>query len=372
MGSWTQDYGWLDNFWRDVITPGRRWVVATLYDADIFVRDALAHAVVRERLRREGVDVRYQFVRPFEPAATPPLEPDEQLLFIGRPKPFRGSSLGTAAHRLESYARGRFVDPGDVTVGHSVRYDQRLFSRHELESAPGQLRRSDLDYGLLLYRRERTGETERRLVALAGLSTLGTLGLALILTDDARRRELVRQARELLPWRAELHPEESAELCVRIHVPSEEHLANLLNAAEFAFRVEAVALAPGALGVQPQAEAEMVLVPDAQRQGGVLRLPGAAEVKLTRARFELLRMLVEEPSKATSSELCRRLGFASGSGKTALKRRSVRLAKLVHDLNASLRAVPGLQAGRLVRFRKKQRRYALTGARATVVRAARR
>src|SRR5207253_8631674 len=84
----------------------------------------------------------------------------------------------------------------------------------------------------------------------------GTLGLALILTDDARRRELVRQARELLPWRAELHPEESAELCVRIHVPSEEHLANLLNAAEFAFRVEAVALAPGALGVQPQAEAE--------------------------------------------------------------------------------------------------------------------
>ena len=111
----------------------------------------------------------------------------------------------------------------------------------------------------------------------------------------------------------------------------------------------------------------MVLVPDAQRQGGVLRLPGAAEVKLTRARFELLRMLVEEPSKATSSELCRRLGFASGSGKTALKRRSVRLAKLVHDLNASLRAVPGLQAGRLVRFRKKQRRYALTGARATVV-----
>jgi len=276
------------------------------------------------------------------------------------------------AHRLESYARGRFVDPGDVTVGHSVRYEQRLFSRHELESAPGQLRRSDLDYGLLLYRRERTGETERRLVALAGLSTLGTLGLALILTDDARRRELVRQARELLPWRAELHPEESAELCVRIHVPSEEHLANLLNAAEFAFRVEAVALAPGALGVQPQAEAEMVLVPDAQRQGGVLRLPGAAEVKLTRARFELLRMLVEEPSKATSSELCRRLGFASGSGKTALKRRSVRLAKLVHDLNASLHAVPGLQAGRLVRFRKKQRRYALTGARATVVRAARR
>ena len=70
-------------------------------------------------------------------------------------------------------------------------------------------------------------------------------------------------------------------------------------------------------------------------------------------------------------ELIRRLGFASGSGKTALKRRSVRLAKLVHDLNASLRAVPGLQAGRLVRFRKKQRRYALTGARATVVRAAR-
>src|SRR5438093_924317 len=175
-----------------------------------------------------------------------------------------------------------------------------------------------------------------------------------------------------LAWRAELDPEESAELCVRIHVPSEERLANLLNAAEFAFRVEAVALAPGALGVQPQAEAEMVLVPDAQRQGGVLRLPGAAEVKLTRARFELLRMLVEEPSKATSSELCRRLGFASGSGKTALKRRSVRLAKLVHDLNASLRAVPGLQAGRLVRFRKKQRRYALRGARATVVRAARR
>ena len=70
---------------------------------------------------------------------------------------------------------------------------------------------------------------------------------------------------------------------------------------------------------------------------------------------------------ATASELCRRLGFANGYGKTALKRRSVRLAKLVHDLNASLHGVPGLQPGRLVRFRKKQRRYALTGARATVV-----
>src|SRR5439155_1637071 len=142
---------------------------------------------------------------------------------------------------------------GEPKEDDTARYDERLFSRHELESAPGQLRRSDLDYGLLLYRRERTGETERRLVALAGLSTL-----------------------------------------------------------------------------------------------------------------------VEEPSKATSSELCRRLGVASGSGKTALKRPSVRLAKLVHDLNASLRAVPGLQAGRLVRFRKKQRRYVLTGARATVDRVARR
>jgi hypothetical protein len=365
--SWPRDYAWLEQFWSYVVgeRAGRRWVVATLFDGDLLLRDAFAFVKLREQLS-EHRNVHYRYVRAFTPAMGPSLAPNEDLLLLARPKPFTSSSLSLFAARLEAKACGRFLDPGNGTTGHSIRYQGRLFTRHELETPPEHFRRCDLDYGILLHRRERIGDEEHRVVTIGGLSTLGTLGLTLILTDDARRAELIRQVRELAPWRPEHRPEESAEICVRIRVAGEDQLANILNHPEFiTFRVEAVAIPPDEVHLRDDDEVELVLLPQRQgRRGGVVRVPGAAEVKLSRARFALLRLLVEGHAPATIDELRRGLELG-GTGDKA----RASLAKLVHDTNLSLRSIPGLQHSRLVRFRRSERGegYALIGARGTLV-----
>ena len=365
--SWAGNYRWLDAFWREVIAGrGRRWVLAGLLDRDLFVRDALAHAVLRERLAHEGRDVRCQFVHPFEqnPDVDPP-GPKEDMLVVGRPKGYGRSILKPLVEPLEP--PGRFIDPDEKEFGGAVVYDGQRFRRHDLD-VPELYTRCDVDYGLLCCRRVRTRDGEHLVIALAGLSTLGTLGLALILTDDERRELLARQVRELLPWRAGLRPDLGIEICVRISVAGEQQLVRLANRLEFFFRADAVVVAsrlPGRPVVQrirTEAEPEIVLIPE--KNGGFVRLPGAGQVKLPRTRFALLRLLVERPAEATRGML--RVHFADGGKKRRLAPGG-RLAKLVHDLNASLRTLPGLEATRPVRFKRKDARYALVGVRGSLL-----
>jgi hypothetical protein len=248
-----------------------------------------------------------------------------------------------------------------------VAYGGKLFRRHDLDVAV-PFTRCDVDYALLFSRRVEISGAEHLVIALAGLSTLGTLGLALILVDDERRKMLADQVRELLPWRAGLRPDLGIEICVRISVAGEAQLMRLPNKLEFAFRVDAVVVSsrlPGSREVQKvrtEAEPEIVLIP--ARKGGVVRLPGAAQVKLPQTRFALLRLLVEQPSEATRGTLQR---LRADGGKKGRAARGGRLAKLVHDLNASLRTLPGLEAARPVRFRKKEHRYALVGVRGSLL-----
>ena len=373
--SWSSDYRWLDAFWREVVAGrSRRWVLGGLLDRDLFVRDALAHAVLRERLAHERRDVRCQFVHPF--SDDPPIEPPgpkEDLLIVGRPKGYGGtvaepSILRPLVGGLEP--PGRFIDPDEREFGGAVVYAGKLFRRHDLEVAEPYTR-CDVDYAILYCRRVKTDRGEHLVIALAGLSTFGTLGLALILTHDARRKALARQVRELLPWRAGLRPDVSTEICVRISVAGVQQLAQLPNRLEFAFRVDAVVIASQLPGVEfvtqvrKGAEPELVLIPDSVKKGGVVRLPGEAEVKLPQTRFELLRSLVEQQAEAT-------LGTVeelrpAGRKKAGRAGRGGGLAKLVHDLNASLRTLPGLEAARPVRFTKKDARYTLVGVRGSLL-----
>src|SRR3972149_9262182 len=124
-----------------------------------------------------------------------------------------GGAIGpTPGNAAEAYR-----DPGPGRTGNSIRSRALLFSRPELVVPPEDgYRRCDRDYGVLLYRGGIEGDPERRLVGIAGLSMLGTLGLTLVLTDDARRAELLRQVRRLAAWTPELRPSESFEVCVRI------------------------------------------------------------------------------------------------------------------------------------------------------------
>jgi hypothetical protein len=352
---------WLEDFWDTVIAarPGRRWVVASLFEHDLNLRDALAHALLRVRLHRRDVD--YRYVRAWLPEPGRELGEREDILFLGRTKPFTASALAPIAWRLESEARGRFRDPPDGRTGNAIRYEQRDFKRHELEAPPESYRRCDTDYGVLLVR----GGDGQRVVALAGLSSLGTLGLTLVLTDDARREALADQVRRIAE---DLEPDcpETAEICVRIEVPGEQQLANFLNTLDFTFSAEAVAFsrfgADGKLVQQPvwfnmASQPVLRLVPG-EVGAGTVSVAGQPGVILTGARFTLLRRLVEAPEKATPEELCR-LMFASAQ--KVDKGERVRLAKLVHDLNVNLRQIPGLPPGRLVRFSKREGRYVLSG-----------
>src|SRR5581483_1437436 len=210
-------YGFLDTFWRDVMQtrPGRQWLVCSLIDGELRARDAFALMAVKERLH-ERSDVTYQYVRAWAPGNDDLHLDDTDVLFLGRPKPFWTKSLSPIANLLERDMVGEFRDKSDGTTSNSVWYGGRRFQRRELEVSPEEHRRCDLDYGLLLFRTIREGNRVRRVIAFAGLSTLGTLGLTLVMTDDARRRDLLAQAEALAPWRDGLRPSESLEICVRI------------------------------------------------------------------------------------------------------------------------------------------------------------
>jgi hypothetical protein len=362
---WTADYRWLDNFWDEVVAEreGRTWILATLYDKDILLRDGLAHALAFERLGSRR-DVDCTFVQAWTREREPVPRLGQDVLFIGRAKPFARSGLGLLAVWLEAKACGLFLDHDEGTTGNVVRYGKAEFARHELEGPPELWRRCDVDYGVLLFRTD----GERRVAALSGLSTLGTLGLTLLLTDDRLRREFVQQVRHLAPWHERLHPEVSFEICVRIQVEGAAGLANFLNTRAFDFRVEAVAIAKGDgaqpwVQLNPQSEPELRLVPGTNG-GGTVSLHGA-EVRLPTRRFKLLRRLVES-QRTSTADLCHYLGFANGVRGKPNGREKIHLAKLVHDLNGSLARLP-LPGRRLVRFSKQAHRYVLSGVRVTIV-----
>lgn len=366
--SWAKDYAWLHQFWRDVVAERakRSWVVATLHDGDISLRDGVAFDLIREQLH--GRPVRYQFVRAWTVADGDPPPPTEDVLLIGRPKPYAlAGAWKPFVGALESGTR--FPEKPDVrTTGNKVRFGEREFRRQELETSPEEnYRRCDVDYGILIVKEADVGGGRRRLVAFSGLSTLGTLGLTILLTDAARRAELAAEVEKVLPWRDSFRPHESVEICVRIAVAGEDQLANILNLRQFSFRVEAVAMATTRgprIALAPEAGPELWLIPDENgSHGGRVRVSGAEDVWLTPPRFELLRRLVESPDRPTARTLCehlsRTLGIANGGSETAQR---LRVAKLAHDLNVRLRKqVPALAHARVVR--SKGKRYLIHGVR---------
>jgi hypothetical protein len=361
--SWLPHYGWIADFWKSMVAdrPGRTWLVAGLFDGDLHLRDGVALANIRQRLAEEGHAVRYLYVPAFEDREGGGAEPNEDVLFVGRPKSYFRSPLSPLARALENKGSARFIDRQNGTSCKTVYFGTRVFAGHELEAPPEHYRRRDVDYGVLLCRRHWQGGTERRLVAISGLSMLGTLGLTLVLTNDDRRKTLTEQVQKLADEDPTTRPDELVEICVRIAVAGEERLADILNSEEFTFRAEAVAVARGEPGpgttpmrfwTREAADAEVTLIP--HTKGGVMRVEGSGEIELSPARFALLRELVRNPPGVSTTDLCRTLSSGTGG-----------LAKLVHDLNRRLsRVLPG---PRVVRFQQKVQGYSLGAVRGTIL-----
>jgi hypothetical protein len=394
----THGYNWLEHFWSAVIAhrPDRRWQVLALIDGDLLLRDGLAHALIRSRLHgRDDIDYRYvrawTLERDRAPSAAeaPSIPTTADFVFLGRTKPYAFSRYAEPAKTIEGSAFGEFVDPNNGRLGSSIRYDKtHLFSRRALEEQYQfwPYRRCDTDYGLLFYLGEGVGGGQGVRLAIGGLGSLGTLLLAVILTDDRLRHRLVEQVEELSPSAPHHRPDEQAEICVRVQVDGDKQLANLVNdlnefaagrrACPFDFQVVAVGVAsdaePGkAKCVRDPSTVELQLKPSTSRRGGgeVRVVNGQSWVSLPRQRFALLRQLLTEPEKATIDALCRQLGFRKKASKaprdTASQEKAERgcLAKLVHDLNESLRKAVflGNPPRALIRYSKKRRRYVFEG-----------
>jgi hypothetical protein len=359
--TWPPNFDFVDDFWGDVVNddPDRIWQINALFGADLFLRDAYAWGLLRDRLRDRGARVQYVYVRAWDADAEIPFQKmkDRDLIFLGRTKGFESTRFGPYAYALGSRMSARFVDAFDGRLGNSVQYGKRVFTQHGIEVTPDQFRRCDVDYAVLSFRVANVGFQGRRLLGIAGLSTLGTLGLTMILLDDTRRRELARQVREVCPWDAKLRPWESFEVCVRIQV-DETRLADFLNDPDFTFRVEVVTVE----GDEPRARDDRVELRLGKQDGrhGTVNI-GRDEVRIPVRRFELLRHLVKRKGQATAEELCADVGMRlDGASEAGDKRKRGLLAKMVHDLNHTLESIPGLPR-RVIQMREK--RYVLAGVR---------
>jgi hypothetical protein len=361
---WQSNFGFLEeSFWRDVVNddPRRVWQVNALFGADLFLRDAYAWGLLRDRLRDRGERVKYMYVRAWDADREIPFEEmgGRDLIFLGRTKGFESTRLGPYGYAVGSRLKARFIDAFDGRLGDSVLYGKRVFTQHGIEVTPEPFRRCDVDYAVLSFHVADVGFQVRRLLGISGLSTLGTLGLTLILVDDDRRRELARQVREVCPWDAKLRPWNSFEICVRIQV-NEKHLADFLNRPKFDFRVEVVAVEGGESRVRED-RAELRLGKLDGRHGTVTI--GGEMMKIPTRRFELLLRLVQRNGEASAEELCDDLGLPLDGAAEAdvKKKRRGLLAKMVHDLNATFKDIPGLPQGRVIQMRG--RRYVLAGVR---------
>jgi len=342
---------WITDFWSTTLAPqpGGPWLIPVLRDFDLFIRDARAYDLLKDRLRG-GPDAAFWFAPAWRVSAHEPPVPPCNVIFLGRPKALASSRLGPPATWLETNACGRFIDKRDGRPGDSVQYSPRpgethVFTCHELERHD-QVRRCDRDYGVLLLRRGRVLGQECCLRAIAGLTTLATLCLTAVLCDDEKRAELARQVEGLLRWRPEMRPEDSAEVCVEVAVDGAEALEDFLNQPVFTFAAVAVAVAGGELAVRAAPLREGILVPDG-KGGGTLRMNGLPDIEISPARFELLKRLIEQPRECTVADLCRDLKLDENA-----------LGKRVHDLNVILQPLlSGLKERLVVQRDRKAHLY---------------
>src|SRR5437867_629539 len=309
------EYRWLQHFWDEVVVDDRDriWELIAMHNAEVWLRDGYAWARLRERLLGRGPRFHCTHVRAWAVEAQIAFGnmAGRDIIFLGRTKAYESSRYAPYAHLVGSKVHARFVDI-DGRLGDTVVYGKRVLRRQEFDPSPDQLRRVKVDYGVVAFRKGEVGFEERRLLGIAGLSSLGTLCMTLLLVDDGLRQRLVEQVRELLPWHPTLRPDESFEICVRVDVENEQRSANFLNEPIFEFTVEAVAIEGGDLRLRED-RVELVLHP---RGNGRLRdtvsASGTAEVTLTRTRFGLLQALVVREGAATAEELCHDLGLLHG------------------------------------------------------------
>ncbi len=355
-------YAWLTRFWDDVIArrDDRRWLVATLHDGHVWLRDPMAWSDVRHVLRPRS-DVDFVHVRAWstEPAKS---YSNTDFFLIGRPKPYIGTRFMPQAHALESKAVATFHDGPRGNPGKTVSYGPRItFRQHEIEASPEYPPRCDVDFGVLLYREDKIGTELCRLVAVAGVGQLATSLLTRILTDDVMRASLKHQVADIAP-NPPVSPEQHTEVCVRFEI-AEDDIEDFLDHGRFKFQVEVVAFGKGAVHTR-RSERELTLVPYSALEGGGIVRSDGNELKVPRERFLLLRRLVEAPEASTTPELCRYL--AETSNDPLGQAPAGRLSKLVHDLNKSLHRLTGIE--HIVRFSKKSedKCYVLGGVHATV------
>lgn len=370
---------WLRDFWDRILGSrrGRRWEVATLIDGNIFLRDGFAYSLVFHRLYGRE-DVGYRYVRAYMvDAGQPSLNDEDDLVFIGRPKPFMGTVLGSFVQELEGPAVGRFCDLENGERALAIQYGWQRYERRVCDEPPfGRYRRSDRDYGIFMMRQQQNGAGYRTILSIGGIGSLGTLGLMVLLDDDECRRDLVTMVNDVVGWKDAHCPERHFEMCVRIEVPGRDRLDRLLHHASrrdpdlFEYGVEAVVV--GSKEGKPelffcqQVRADLYLKRgrDGSEAGEVRVGENGAWRPMAPQRFAVLLAIAEDPQRASPADLCRRLGFSSGR-ESRLKNN---LSKVVHDLNGDLTSQEflGSRVTRPVRFNKREGRYFLHQISATV------
>jgi hypothetical protein len=361
MGT-TPEYSWLLHVWDEILTddPGRIWQLTVMHTASLWLRDAVAWAHLSDRLRARGDRFQVEHVRAWAVETEIPFTAMSQrdVIFLGRTRAYESSRYHPYAHLVGSRMKARFLDV-DGRLGKTVAYGERKLTLEEFETSPDEHPRVKVDYGIVAFREGNVGFEHRRLLAIAGLSTLGTVCMTLLLTDDGLRARLVEQVREVLPWDPRFRPRESFEICVRVDVEDKDRLENFLNAPAFTFSVEAVAIAGGGVRLRDD-RVRLVLHPRNGRPRDTVSIPGTEEVPIPRTRFGLLQALVGRGGAATPDELCRDIGLLQGNESTTIiRKKKGLLAKMVHDLNGLLARLPGLHHGRLIQMQDK--RYVLTG-----------
>lgn len=377
---WPEDL--LATYLKEVL--GRKIKVLTTYSEDLFLKDGLAHALLREWVsKNHRVDFDYYFFRSWErDPLDPPFSPgQDDVIFLGRPKPFQFSNYGLAVMNLErDLQHRRFLDANANTTGHKVwykdQYREQVFESLVFERQnPEAHHRYFRDFTFFLYRCEE--ETFHRSAALCGLSSLGTLLLILILTSN-RREQLKQQLQTLAQLRPEHRPDRLLEVCVRVDVADENHLKNLMknisigDPAAFDFQVEAVIVAK-----EGEEEEECFLRPnryelrikDDSNGKGYVRLAGVGDrVALSRLRFSILRLFAEKPGAVTLEALCGAAGFTKGREKNLSDQEKGKLKKLIHDLNAQLKedVFRDNQSAPLIRFDRERNRYVFEGVKVVI------
>jgi hypothetical protein len=334
-------YVFLRDFWKRVVAPApsRHTIVATLREGDLWLRDGYAVALVRESLHR--VDrVEYRHVRAWGRDAVDPL-PSSDIVILGRHAIYFHSALRDHVNALEPTMRGVF-DPGARgALGNSLSYKTKkhrhVFVRHDLEQSPEGHRRSDLDYAVLQIAKVTSASEERRMICLAGISGLGTTGLAMILADPGRCKELAAQVEETGPRLATEDVPDYFELCVRIKVADDIALEHFLDRREFEFEVEVVIVGNEEPRLRDE-RTDLTVRQTYDGKGEVTVKGDAQPLTLSKGRYRLLRRLIESPDATTTPELCAVFDIPDPSGSGA-----VLLAKRVHDLNAALRKLAPFQ-----------------------------